>query len=118
MVGAILRDAAAGFGLGDTSRMTRQRNQSRCGGRIYQQVRVCSRYCLRAMGTFLDGSADLYIKRGHLRPLRHARHAMMLAVSPTARWQASLSIRPQHEQRGDERKAKNSQQQNGEKLAH
>ncbi len=79
---------------------------------------MCSRYCLRAIGALLAGSADPHIKRGDVRPLRHARHAMVLAVSAAARWQTSVSIRRQREEWGDERKAKNSQQQNGEELAH
>ncbi len=41
---------------------------------------------------------------------------MMLAVSPAAGWQTSLSIRPHYEEWGDKRKAKNSQQEDGEKF--
>jgi hypothetical protein len=116
LAGAILRDAAARFGLDDTGRMTRQRNQMRRGARMFQRIRVCSRYRLRAMGTLLGGSADLHITRSHLRPLRHIRHAMMLAASSAARWQTSLSVRSHRDEWGDEREAKNSQQQDGQKF--
>jgi hypothetical protein len=40
---------------------------------------------------------------------------MMLAVSPAARRQTSLIIQPHREEWGDERKAKSSQQQDGQK---
>ena len=115
LAGAILRDATARFRLSDTSRMTRQRNQIHGGARIDQRIRVCSRHCLRAMGTRLDGSDTLGIMRGHLRPLRHVRHAVMLAVSPAARRQTSLCIQPHRKEWGDERKANSSQQQDGQK---
>jgi hypothetical protein len=117
LAGAIAGDASAGFGLDDAGRMACKRGQIRRGAGISQRIRVCRRYCLGAVGALPGESTDLCVTLGGVRSLRHALHAMVLAVSAAARRQTGLSIDPQSEEGRDERKAKSSQQQDGEESA-
>ena len=70
----------------------------------------------RRIGTLFQRSTELWLVAGHLRPLDHAHHAMMLPVATAACREVRLTLRRQREEGCGKRQAENGQQRNGDKL--
>jgi len=113
LAGTVVRDAVLRFCLSDFGWRADDRRKARCRGLKCQQIKVHCREGAWIVRAFIGKGVYPVSSLDKLASLLHLHHAVVPSIPSAAGGQPGIRGLSGREQRGDNRQAKDGQQQNG-----